>query len=331
MLAFGVGLFALLPHDAKSEDTAIPVVDLAEELTPRSLNGPQPFDGERGQATDLRLRQGNVVGVVLPLHEPRPWAPLDMTTDTVFHDVERWLSQSGEFRSPGCSRPSDGIRTWFAIDGASELAREPTKIGLWVTRGVRLFRLVDSEDNELATSWKDPPPGPVVGLSSRGAEVVRRIYAAGGIVDIGSGSAMTRQDVLEIARELKAPVVSISSNAWREAGDARNLTDSELRAVGASGGVVAVSFDEHRIVRGHAASLHDLLRQILYMARVAGIDHVAIGSGYEGVRAPDGLETAARFPVLARALVASGMSHDDVERIFNRNALRVLCPHDASK
>jgi membrane dipeptidase len=193
---------------------------------------------------------------------------------------------------------------------------------------VRFFRLVDAQSNELATSWNEPVP--VVGLTPRGADVVRRIYAAGGIVDVGSGSSLMREDVFALAREYGAPVVALSANARALADDARNLTDSELRSIGKSGGVVGLSLDETRVVRGRTASLHDVVRQLQHLVKVAGVDHVAIASGYESIAPPEGLATAARFPSIARALLGAGMVRDDVERILNRNAIRVLCPRDVS-
>ena len=248
--------------------------------------------------------------------------------EALFSSVQRALLHSSQLRSPSCSGTPSGIRTWFSLDGAAELAGEPTKIGLWVLRGVRFFRLVDAQSNELATSWNEPVP--VVGLTRRGVDVVRRIYAAGGIVDVGSGSSTMREDVFAIAREYRAPVVALSANARGLADDARNLTDSELRSIGRSGGVVGLSLDETRVVRGRTASLHDVIRQLQHLVKVAGVDHVAIASGYESIAPPEGLATAARFPSIARALLGAGMQQDDVERILNRNAMRILCPRDVS-
>jgi len=85
------------------------------------------------------------------------------------------------------------------------------------------------------------------------------------------------------------------------------------------------------LVRGRSATLHDVVGQLQYVSQIAGIDHVAIGSGYEGIRPPDGLETAADFPKLSRALLGSGMSRADVEAVFHGNALRLLCPRTAPK
>jgi membrane dipeptidase len=311
---------------AKERNDAIGVVDLAEDLVPHTMSGPPSFVTRNDQASVVHLRQGNVTGIVLPIHEARPGVPLDISAETAYLDLDRRLSQQTAFHTPGCHSGGDRITTWLTLDGASELGRDPARIGLWVARGVRFFGIVATTDNELGTSFTDPPPGPVVGLSERGKEVVRRIYEEGGIVDVSSASAPTRDDVFMIARARHAPVVALSSNARAIADDARNLTDAELREIAASGGIVAASFEETRIIRGRTATLHDLVRQIAYLMRVAGTEHVALASGYENTRPPDGLETAATFPLLARALLASGIAHSDVERIFRGNALRVLCP-----
>lgn len=311
---------------ARESSTAFAVVDLSEDLIPRTMNGPPSLVSRNGQASLHHLRQGNVTGVVLPLHEARPGARLDLSAETAYLDLERHLSQQTAFHAPGCRLGGGRIATWLALDGASELARDPERVGLWIARGVRIFGIVATTDNELGTSFTDPPPGPVVGLSERGKEVVRRIFEQGGIVDISSASSPTREDVFTVARKLHAPVVALSSNARALADDPRNLTDQELREIATSGGVVAVTFEQMRVVRGRTATLHDLVRQISYVTRVAGVEHVALASSYENTRPLDGLETAATFPALARALIASGVERSDVERIFSGNALRLLCP-----
>jgi membrane dipeptidase len=305
---------------------AVAVVDLSEDLIPHTMTGPPSLASRNGQASLVHLRQGNVSGVVLTLHEARRGAPLDISAETAYLDLERRLPQQTAFHAPGCRSGGGRIVTWLALDGASELARDPSRIGLWIARGVRIFGIVATTDNELGTSFTDPPPGPVVGLSDRGKDVVRRIYEQGAVVDVSSASAPTRDDVFAVARTLHAPVVALSSNARALADDPRNLTDPELREIAESGGVVGVSFEQMRVVRGRTATLHDLVRQIAYMVRVAGVEHVALASSYENTRPLDGLETAAEFPVLGRALLASGMERADVERIFRGNAVRLLCP-----
>lgn len=319
-------LAATLPGGALGTDEPrISVVDLAVRLADVPLSEGRPPGAYVGQASPTRLREGGVVGVGIPLSEPRRGAARDVPLDAEFSALNRWIAASRDLRQPGCGPSGDRIRTWLTLTGAAELATEPSKIGLWMVRGVRIFGLVGVEDNELGTSWLSPPP--LVGLSSRGRDVVRRLYENGGVIDIAGGSDATRDDVLELAARYHGIVVALSANARALADDRRNLTDSELRSIAASGGLIAAGFDQHLIVRGRTAHVRDLVAQIRHMTRVAGVDHVAIASGFEGgIRPPDGLENASKFPALARALLGSGFSREDVERIFLRNALRILCP-----
>mgnify|MGYP001078988456 CR=1 FL=1 len=105
----------------------------------------------------------------------------------------------------------------------------------------------------------------------------------------------------------------------------RNLTDDQLRIIAASGGVAGVNFHAPFVTGGAEATLDDVVKQVEYLVKVAGIDHVAVGSDFDGgITTPVGLEDASTFPALAAALRRKGMSHDDVLRIFSQNALRVL-------
>ena len=75
------------------------------------------------------------------------------------------------------------------------------------------------------------------------------------------------------------------------------------------------------------AATVDVVRQVLYLVRIGGIDHVAIGSDFEGdITPPAELSDASTFPRLAAALEKAGLSREEVTKIFSANALRVLCP-----
>jgi hypothetical protein len=75
-----------------------------------------------------------------------------LTAESAYRDLQRWTSRPGPFLPPGCRRGPDGIQTWLVLDGASDLAGNPEKVGVWVARGVRIFGLTGSTDNALATS-----------------------------------------------------------------------------------------------------------------------------------------------------------------------------------
>jgi membrane dipeptidase len=106
----------------------------------------------------------------------------------------------------------------------------------------------------------------------------------------------------------------------------RNLDDAGLRAIAASGGVIGVNFHSPFLVRGRRAKLDDVVRHVLHLVRVAGVEHVAIGSDFEGdIRPPEDLPDVSGLPRLAVALGRAGLSDTAIARIFSLNALRVLC------
>jgi membrane dipeptidase len=324
LLAGLAGLLALPVAGAETAPAPVPVVDLRVHLPYQLVVHGRSLEEGSGQAGARRLRRGGAIGVVLPLLGARGGEKMP-SLDAAYLTLVRALGASAELRRPGCRTGSAGIRTWLAIEGADELARAPSRAAVFAQRGVKLLGLVRDEDNDLATSNR--LPGPVLtGLTPRGVEVVKQAQAEGMLVDVSHASEMTVRDVVELARRAHVPVVASHSNARAVSDDPRNLTDDELSSIASTGGVVGVELDRHRLTRGREADLHDVVRHVRHVASVAGIEHVAIGSGYEGgIRPPPALVTASRYQRLAAALQREGVSRPDVRRVMALNALRVLC------
>jgi membrane dipeptidase len=106
---------------------------------------------------------------------------------------------------------------------------------------------------------------------------------------------------------------------------ARNLTDDQLRGIAATGGLIGVNFHAKFLCRNREATLNDVVQQIRYMVQLVGINHVGIGSDFEGgIRPPKILHSMRGYQVLATALSRSGLSQAEVEQIMSRNALSLL-------
>jgi membrane dipeptidase len=325
-LLFVAALVALAPSPARGDGSAgYPVVDLDVELPFQLMQNGVSITQASGQADAVRLKRGGAFGVVLPLRGARRGERNAPSLESTYLSTYRALASATELRIPGCRRSRPGVRTWLSISGASELADAPSSAGLWVTRGVRFFGLVRGEDNDLATAAETPEPV-LTGLTDKGRKFVESVHRAGGIIDVADSSAMTVRDVVEIARRDRVPVVSTHTGARALVDDPRNLSDGQIRDIALTDGVVAVSFDPRLLVRGRRAEIRDVVRHIRHIASVAGVSHVAIGSGYEsGIRPPRELLNASRFPRLARALEQAGMPRASVRKILATNALRVLC------
>lgn len=332
-----VGLFALSAvllvaprfRAARSDELPVPIVDLHVDLSYQTNYQGQRFALGTGQYPAADLSPAGVAGVVLPLFVPASVSPSGPRATDLERSYARVLGELGvldDYRLPGCTPGAGGVRTWLALEGAAPLADDPGAAFRWVARGVRLFGLVHSEDNRLATSATGKSHGRT-GLSAEGRRLVAEIHRAGGIVDVSHASSRTLWEVVELARTARRAVVASHSNARALADHPRNLTDDEIRAIASTGGMVGINLHSAFLARGRPATLGDVVRHIRHVIDVGGIEHVGIGSDFEGgIRPPAELRAVSNLPKLASALETAGQSRADVRRIMAGNALRLLCP-----
>ncbi|MEP7049178.1 MAG: membrane dipeptidase [Pseudomonadota bacterium] len=326
-----IALSAVGPPLAAREPAAptFPVVDLHVDLSYQFNFKGKAFAAGDGQFSPRAMRSGGVTGVVLPLFIPRdasPDGPRLEDLERSYARVSQALLRTPPFAPPGCNADPGLVRTFFAFEGAGPLASDPNALALWASRGLRVVGLVHTYANELASSSGDAQPKPY-GLTERGRALVRQAFALGLLLDVSHASDRALGDVLELAAELRGVVVATHSNARALADHPRNLTDDQVRRIAATGGVIGVNFHGPFLARGRRATLQDVVAQVQHLTQVAGPEHVAIGSDFEGdIRPPSELANASRFPVLSAALSRAGFEASAIQKLFADNALRVLCP-----
>ncbi len=320
---------AALASGGAASSAPYAVVDLHVDLSYQYNFKGQEFAAEKGQFSERAMQTGGVSGVVLPLFVPRdvsPTGPRSIDLESSWRRVSRALRDNPRFSEPGCFFEGHGVRTFFAFEGAGPLADDPDSLERWAKRGLRIVGLVHTYANELASSSGDTPPR-AFGLTERGRAFVRRAFGLGLLVDVSHASDRAVNDILAVAKEERGVVVATHSNARALADHPRNLTDEQLRAIAATGGVIGVNFHGPFLVRGRRARLSDVVAQVRHLRDVAGIDHVAIGSDFEGdIHPPKELADASRFPSLSAALAKAGFDDAAIHKVFSENALRVLCP-----
>ncbi len=305
------------------------MVDLHVDLSYQFNFKGKGFAASSGQFSTRALQSGGVTGVVLPLFIPRdasPDGPRVQDLERSYSRVSEALLHSPPFAPAGCTASPGRVRTFFAFEGAGPLANDPNALAQWQSRGLRIVGLVHTYANDLASSSGDAEPK-AYGLTERGRAFVQRTFELGLVVDVSHASDHTVTDVLALAMELHGVVVATHSNARALADHPRNLTDEQLRGIAATGGVIGVNFHGPFLARGRRATLSDVVAQVQHLSQVAGVDHVAIGSDFEGdIRPPSELADASRFPRLSAALSHAGMDAGAIRKVFADNALRVLCP-----
>ncbi|HEY4116309.1 MAG TPA: membrane dipeptidase [Byssovorax sp.] len=334
MAAILVGAAALVGADGSAGDARadteppLAVVDLHVDVPWQvHYKGRDPGLGD-GQASLAALEAGHYGAIVFPIYLPDKPPKGGETTiadaDAVFATIEKIIAKSPAFLPLLAPYAEPGrITTYLSIEGAGPFAADVTAIDRFIARGLRLVSPCHASNTKLASSATGKHT--TEGLTELGRQFVERVYAGGALVDVSHVSDATFTDLVPIAKRWGAPIVATHSNARALANQPRNLTDEQLRIIGETGGVAGINFHAPFVTGESTATLDDVVKQILYMAKIAGKEHVAVGSDFDGgIRPADGLDDASTFPKLARALEAAGMSRDDVRAVFGLNALRVL-------
>ena len=316
-----------------SWDSTIPYVDLHVDI-PYQYNFKQAslLQGT-GQFSAAMAQRGGLFAVVFPRFIPadafkNPPATNDF--EQSWRHIEAALNQQNVYSHPGMDPEAGQVRTFYSFEGMGSLGDDLPALELWVRRGVRLFGLVHNQHNALAASSMDHH-GEDFGLTALGRRVVTRVYELGGVIDISHASDHTAADVLKLALSLGRPVVASHSNARRLMDHRRNLSDELLDQIAKTGGIVGVNFHSAFLVAGRRATIADVVKHMLYIAKRVGVNHVAIGSDFEGgIRPPRGLETLGDVQHLVPALKAAGLADSEVREIMGGNALRILAPPEPS-
>jgi membrane dipeptidase len=314
-------------HGQPPPDSPIMVVDLHVDLPWQvHFRGRAPSLTE-GQARLDALKAGGYGGIVLPIYLPdkaHPDGAHIEDADAIFETITKIIADNSAFLPLLSPKAELGrISTFLSIEGGGAFAKDVTQIDRFIDRGLRLVSPAHSANSPLSAS----ATGAKVdhGLTPLGKEFCERVYRKGALIDVSHISDQAFDDVVAIARRHHAPIVATHSNARAVAAHPRNLTDQQLRIIGATGGVAGLNFHAPFVSGRAIATMDDVIEQVEHMVKVAGLEHVAVGSDFDGgIKPAVGLEDASTFPALAAALRKRGMSYDQVLKIFSQNALRVL-------
>jgi membrane dipeptidase len=240
------------------------------------------------------------------------------------------------------------IASLLGLEGGSMIGSSLSILRNAYARGIRYMTLT----HWLTTRWADAATDPAQhgGLTAFGREVVREMNRLGMLVDLSHVAPSTMAAALDVT---EAPVVFSHSGARAVCDHPRNVPDDILRRVTGNGGVVMAVFlsgfvskavSDH-IEAGHeeagedraalrawlaehpgpVAMLAQVADHIDHIREVAGIDHVGIGSDFDGGEPlPDGLQDVSAFPGLIAELLRRGYSDEDVRKVAGGNVLRVM-------
>jgi membrane dipeptidase len=252
------------------------------------------------------------------------------------------------------------IAAFLTVEGGHTIDDDLRVLRMYYQLGIRSMTLTHSHNNNWADSSTDEPTHN--GLTDFGKEVVREMNRLGMIVDVSHVADKTVYDALEVTTK---PVMCTHSSMRALSDVPRNVTDEMLWALAKNGGVIGITFGEGfvnpqdaELLRADikiettapllsgrtlddyaaedvrklfgtrvkvAAKVEDVADHIDHAVKIAGIDHVGIGSDFDGVSGPpNGLDDVSKMPALIAVLLERGYKERDVKKILGENTLRVI-------
>ena len=201
----------------------------------------------------------------------------------------------------------------LSTEGGQNLEGKLANVERLHAAGFRMLGLAHFFDTELAGSMAGENKG---GLTPLGAAVVKLAEKRGMIIDVAHSSPAAYADVLKMATR---PVVVSHGGVKGTCDTPRNLTDDQLRALAANGGVVGIGYWDAAICQPTPEAT---AKAILHAVKVAGIDHVGLGSDFDGATTV-GFDTA-HLDAVTQALMQAGMSAGHIAKVMGGNTARLL-------
>lgn len=205
------------------------------------------------------------------------------------------------------------VGAMLSIEGLQDLEGRLNNLDRLYAAGFRMAGLAHFFDNDVSGSMHGIAKG---GLTPFGRQVVARMEKLGMVVDVAHASHETVAELIAIARR---PLVSSHGGVQATCKVNRNLTDAEIRGVARTGGVIGIGYWDGAICSTKPA---DVAKAIAHVRDLVGIDHVGLGSDFDGAVTTQ--FDASQVIAVTQALIDRGFSDDDIRKVMGGNVIRVL-------
>ncbi|WP_018211475.1 dipeptidase [Desulfitobacterium hafniense] len=289
----------------------------------RSLTTPQ----EGGHWDIRRAKEGKIMLQFMAAFIESQYKPERGTLRglELIHAVHRFIQTNGE--SVVLVRQAEDLRSLapsqvgclLSIEGGEILGNSLFLLDIIYELGVRALGLTWNQRNAIADGAGELTQS---ALTQFGEKVIQRMNELGMLIDVSHLNEAGFWHVLKLSSQ---PILASHSCAYALCPHPRNLTDEQLKALAQNGGVVGVNFYPGFLTQEPKASLQDVVRHIQYIAEVAGVDVIGLGSDFDGIDStPTGLEGADKYGDLAEALHLAGFNDEEIEKIMYKNFMRLL-------
>ncbi|KZC04444.1 Dipeptidase 1 [Dufourea novaeangliae] len=300
------------------------------------LRDTQPWARSAWSHTDLRrLKEGMVAAqvssIITAITRERlvrlflPLFNIRIISLCLFRNSEHFISVSLFVYRIERAHKEGRLASLIGVEGGHAVGASLAVLRMLYELGARYLTLTHTCNTPWAECSTVDEPGQVArigGLSNFGKSIILEMNRLGMMVDLSHVSVPT---MLVAMRTSKAPVIFSHSSAHALCNSSRNVPDHALRRLAQINGIVMVSFYPHFISCGEKSTLEDVAAHIDHVRKIAGIDHVGIGAGYDGINlTPTGLEDVSKYPELFAELLARGWSEKDIQKLAGLNLIRVF-------
>ena len=273
-----------------------------------------------------KMTEGRLDATIMVAYLPQPTEQPQRFADNIFDKIEQMVARNSQYlalaRTPeelwinkdaGRKSIMLGIENGIALDGQLQNVR------YFRDRGVVYITLCHNGDNELCDSAKGNQTHG--GVSEFGAQVIAEMNRCGVMVDLSHAHEKSFYDALELSR---TPIVCSHSSARALCDHPRNLTDEQMRALARKGGVAQTTLYHGFLKKDGEATILDAMAHLEHAIDVMGIDHVGLGTDFDGDGGVRGLADASELTNFTRQLLARRFNEQDIQKIWGGNFLRVM-------
>lgn len=330
----GLPLFQWLVNEAKSFREAHTTHDRVLTLdthcdTPMFF--PQGIHFEQRDPKILvdlhKMTEGRQDATIMVAYLPQPTENPTAFADSIFDQIEVIVGQNSDYvriantprdlwmnKHQGLKSIMLGIENGIAIDGKLENLQH------FVDRGIVYMTLCHNGDNDICDS-ASKTQHTHHGVSAFGEQVIKEMNRLGVLVDMSHAGEESFYQALEISSK---PIVCSHSSARALCDHPRNLTDDQMRALAQKGGVAQTTIYHGFLKKDGEATINDVIAHLEHAIDVMGVDHVGLGTDFDGDGGVRGLADSSELINFTRRLLARRFSEHDIQKIWGGNFLRVM-------
>ena len=350
IFGFIMGLIALCTQGANAQSQALVnnrFVEAANRIhkkyltidthndTALHINNPDAqYRVTKGQVSFPMMKEGGLDAAIFAIfigQKERDTKSLDSAINYVTENLERFRRYVENYKGVSIAYNSqDLIRNkengvtsvMLAIENGYAIGKDISNLEKFRDMGVRAITLCHNLNNDICDASMDKAPEHN-GLSEFGVEVIKEMNRLGLIIDLSHASTKTLFDVLEVSSK---PVVATHSGVYAIKNHNRNLKDQEIKAIAKKGGLIQVATGRFFLseLPKDSVTVSHIADHIDYVKNLVGIDHVGLGTDFDGGGGVVGMENASKMKNLTIELLRRGYSEEELAKFWGGNFIRFL-------